>query len=167
MMEVTTVGLDITKHVFQLHGVDQDADAVLRRKLRRAEVVSFFDQRMKVLRTRGPLDRSQHLHFMDDVFLPRGMTPRGSSAAQETFIANAAKLTSEGHDVFHAEGYGFNGETDLAFLTGWPHVMNCEVEPSQAFVQAGRSFKPHSRLCGTQRQFVFPVEAKCRRIPFL
>jgi transposase len=50
MMEVTTVGLDITKHVFQVHGVDQDADAVLRRKLRRAEVVSFFDQRMKVLR---------------------------------------------------------------------------------------------------------------------
>lgn len=44
MKEVITVGLDIAKHVFQVHGVDQDGNAVLRRKLRRAEVVSFFDE---------------------------------------------------------------------------------------------------------------------------
>lgn len=44
MKEVTTVGLDIAKHVFQVHGVDQDGNAVLRRKLRRTEVVSFFNQ---------------------------------------------------------------------------------------------------------------------------
>lgn len=44
MKEVITVGLDIAKHVFQVHGVDQDGNAVLKRKLRRVEVVSFFDQ---------------------------------------------------------------------------------------------------------------------------
>lgn len=44
MKEVTTVGLDIAKHVFQVHGVDQDGNSVLRRKLRRTEVVNFFNQ---------------------------------------------------------------------------------------------------------------------------
>jgi hypothetical protein len=37
-MEITTVGLDIAKRVFQLHGVDAAAKAVLRRKLQRSEV---------------------------------------------------------------------------------------------------------------------------------
>ena len=40
--EITTVGLDIAKRVFQLHGVDAAGKAVLRRKLRRTEVVAFF-----------------------------------------------------------------------------------------------------------------------------
>jgi hypothetical protein len=34
-MEITTVGLDIAKRVFQLHGVDAAGKAVLRRKLQR------------------------------------------------------------------------------------------------------------------------------------
>ena len=41
-MEITTIGLDIAKRVFQAHGVDADGKAVLRRKLQRSEVVAFF-----------------------------------------------------------------------------------------------------------------------------
>jgi transposase len=41
-MEVTILGLDIAKRVFQLHGVDIAGKAVLRRKLQRAEVLAFF-----------------------------------------------------------------------------------------------------------------------------
>ena len=41
-MEITTVGLDIAKRVFQLHGVDAAGKAVLRRKLQRSEVLVFF-----------------------------------------------------------------------------------------------------------------------------
>ena len=41
-MEITTVGLDIAKRVFQLHGVDGAGKAVLRRKLQRSEVLAFF-----------------------------------------------------------------------------------------------------------------------------
>ena len=36
-MKITTVGLDIAKRVFQLHGVDAAGRAVLRRKLQRSE----------------------------------------------------------------------------------------------------------------------------------
>jgi transposase len=42
MKEVTTIGLDIAKHVFQAHGVAYNGDVVFRRKLRRNEVIEFF-----------------------------------------------------------------------------------------------------------------------------
>src|ERR1700756_49373 len=42
-MEITTVGLDIAKRVFQLHGVDAAGKAALRRKLQRSEGLAFFN----------------------------------------------------------------------------------------------------------------------------
>ena len=41
-MEITTIGLDIAKRVFQAHGADAMGKAVLRRKLQRTEVLTFF-----------------------------------------------------------------------------------------------------------------------------
>lgn len=41
-MEVATIGVDLAKHVFQLHGVDVAGNIVLRRRLRRRDVVAFF-----------------------------------------------------------------------------------------------------------------------------
>ncbi len=41
-MEITTIGLDIAKRLFQVHGVDVSGKAVLRRKLQRADVLAFF-----------------------------------------------------------------------------------------------------------------------------
>ncbi|MGG5890969.1 IS110 family transposase [Falsiroseomonas sp. HC035] len=41
-MEITTIGLDIAKRVFQAHGVDAAGRAALRRKLGRSEVLDFF-----------------------------------------------------------------------------------------------------------------------------
>jgi hypothetical protein len=42
MTKVTTVGLDLAKSVFQVHGADQDGRPVVRKKLRRAQVIPFF-----------------------------------------------------------------------------------------------------------------------------
>jgi transposase len=39
---IVTVGLDIAKQTFQVHGVDCKGKVVLRKRLRRAEVASFF-----------------------------------------------------------------------------------------------------------------------------
>jgi transposase len=41
-MQVTTIGLDIAKNVFQVHGVDQHGMAVLRKRLSRGRVLAFF-----------------------------------------------------------------------------------------------------------------------------
>lgn len=41
MCEVTTIGIDLAKNVFQFHGVDADGKTVLRRQLRRNQVLEF------------------------------------------------------------------------------------------------------------------------------
>ena len=42
MKKVTTIGLDLAKSVFQVHGVDASGKAVIRRQLRRSQVLAFF-----------------------------------------------------------------------------------------------------------------------------
>lgn len=42
MGDVVTVGLDIAKSVFQVHGVDSAGEIAVRRQLRRAQVLTFF-----------------------------------------------------------------------------------------------------------------------------
>jgi transposase len=42
MSEIATIGLDIAKNIFQLHGVDGNGTVVLRRSLRRSQLPGFF-----------------------------------------------------------------------------------------------------------------------------
>lgn len=41
-MQITTIGLDLAKRVFQVHGVDASGKVSVRRKLQRSEVAAFF-----------------------------------------------------------------------------------------------------------------------------
>ena len=38
---ITTIGLDLAKSVFQVHGIDETGEVVARRKLSRSRVLSF------------------------------------------------------------------------------------------------------------------------------
>src|SRR6201984_2103766 len=42
-MQVATIGLDLTKHVFQIHGIDAAEKVVVRKQLRRSQVMAFFE----------------------------------------------------------------------------------------------------------------------------
>ncbi len=42
MEEVSTIGLDLAKHVFQAHGASASGAVVFRKRLRREQVLSFF-----------------------------------------------------------------------------------------------------------------------------
>ncbi len=42
MQAVTTIGLDIAKSVFQVHGIDAEGKVIIRRKLKRRYVAAFF-----------------------------------------------------------------------------------------------------------------------------
>ena len=42
MSEITTIGLDLAKSVFQVHGIDDAGGIVLRKRFRRRQVVGFF-----------------------------------------------------------------------------------------------------------------------------
>jgi transposase len=41
-MNITTIGIDLAKNVFQVHGVDERGKAVLRKQLKRAQMMKFF-----------------------------------------------------------------------------------------------------------------------------
>lgn len=41
-MQISTIGLDLAKNVFQIHGVDAEGQVVIRRQLRRRQVIAFF-----------------------------------------------------------------------------------------------------------------------------
>ena len=43
-MTITTIGLDIAKNVFQVHGVGANGQVIVRRQLRRAQVLEFFSR---------------------------------------------------------------------------------------------------------------------------
>jgi len=44
MSEIATIGLDLAKHVFQVHGADASGRMTLRKKLRRDRGLAFFSQ---------------------------------------------------------------------------------------------------------------------------
>jgi transposase len=44
MSEITTIGLDLAKNVFQVHGIDAQGTTVLRKRLRRGQVLAFFSR---------------------------------------------------------------------------------------------------------------------------
>ena len=44
MQTITTIGLDIAKSVFQVHGTDATGQVVIRRQLKRRFVLSFFEK---------------------------------------------------------------------------------------------------------------------------
>ena len=44
MQTITTIGLDIAKSVFQVHGVDADGNVVIRRQVKRRYVLAFFQK---------------------------------------------------------------------------------------------------------------------------
>ena len=44
MDQIIRIGMDTSKHIFQLHGVNAAEEPVLRKKLRRKEMVTFFEK---------------------------------------------------------------------------------------------------------------------------
>ena len=44
MQSVTTIGLDIAKSVFQVHGIDAEGKVIIRRQLKRRYVLAFFEK---------------------------------------------------------------------------------------------------------------------------
>ena len=41
-MNITTIGIDISKEVFQIHGVDTQGKALLKKQIRRNDMLKFF-----------------------------------------------------------------------------------------------------------------------------
>ena len=84
-MKVTTVGLDLAKQVFSVHGVDEHGKAVLRKRLSRGKLLEFFAQLppalvgMEACSTIVPVERRLHPHTI--------------ATSAEKILQNAAALS--------------------------------------------------------------------------
>ena len=83
-MQIATIGIDLAKNVFQLHAVDADGATVVRKRLRRAEVLPF-------------------LRRLSSALAESSMTPPGHDLLQDRTVALVGKLpashvpTASGH----------------------------------------------------------------------
>ena len=90
MQTITTIGLDIAKSVFQVHGVDAAGQVIIRRQLKRRYVLTFFQKLAPCLVGIEACASSHHwsrelkalghtVRLMPPVSLPK--TPSGRVAA--------------------------------------------------------------------------------------
>ena len=108
-MQVTTVGLDLVKNIFQAHGIASDGTVAFKRVLRRGQVLPFFAKLAPCL---------------------VGMEACGTSHYW------ARELTKRGHDVrlmppIYVKPYVKRGKTDAADAAA---ICEAVTRPTMRFV---------------------------------
>jgi hypothetical protein len=95
MQAVTTIGLDIAKSVFQIHGVDAAGNVIVRRQLKRRYVLPFFQKLPPCLVGTQRLRRADRPHLPAEInqpaaFIFRAKTSRiRRGSAFSLFVASA------------------------------------------------------------------------------
>ena len=41
-MDITTIGIDLAKSVFQLHGIDSSGKVLIKKQIKRAQMAEYF-----------------------------------------------------------------------------------------------------------------------------
>lgn len=118
-MSVATIGLDIAKQVFQIHGADKMGRRVLRRKLRRSEVPRFFSE-----------------HPLNDVLDLR------SCRLWSVDEYDSHSMIFIGHDFFLLDGIRSQFDTFRVSLRGHRIASGIREHPSseRAYFSAGTDF---------------------------
>jgi transposase len=89
MQAVTTIGLDIAKSVFQIHGVDAEGNVVVRRQLKRRHIVAFFQKLprrwyrgLRIVASLGKVraDRINHCSPLPNEEMPSAMEHQAAQA---------------------------------------------------------------------------------------
>ena len=90
MGEVSTIGLDIAKLVFQVHGVDAGGAVVIRRRITRAKLLEFFAALPPCL---VGIEACPTAHYWS-----RRLQALGIVAAKPMLVVPAGRANAELHD---------------------------------------------------------------------
>src|SRR5260370_39235683 len=142
MQAVTTIGLDIAKSVFQVHGVDADGYGVLRRQLKRRYVLSFFQKLPPCL---IGIEACASSHYWSRELQALGHTVRLMPPAyvkpyvkrQKNDAADAEAILRSGHQAKHA--ISADQETRAAELS------DASSHPAHLHLPATGTLQFHSR----------------------
>ena len=135
MGEVITIGVDIAKSVFQIHGVDADGTVVIRRRIGRARVLEFFAD------------------------LPPCRVGMEACATAHQW---ARELTKLGHDTrlmppIYVKAYVKRGKNDAADAAA---ICEAVTRPSMRFVPI-KTKEQQAALCCTGPDSCWCVSARC------
>lgn len=90
MDRIVRIGMDTSKSVFQLHGVNESEEPVLRRRLRRSQMVSFIS---RLPATIIGIEAGGAAHYWARTFaamaIRSGLWPRSSSS----HMSNVERMT--------------------------------------------------------------------------
>jgi hypothetical protein len=89
-MDITTLGIDLAKSVFQLHGVNAQGVIVLQKKLRRGAVVKFLSKLGAVRQTRTSLKCCRLTHSLGC----QKLAPLGIRGGSKLLHSGSADLVS-------------------------------------------------------------------------
>jgi transposase len=84
MDHIIRIGMDTSKHVFQLHGVNAAEEPVLRRKLRRNDMVVFFERLAPTIIAIEAAGASHHWARLLDLLRKSGEFPVSNEELDET-----------------------------------------------------------------------------------
>ena len=87
-MQITTIGIDLAKSVFQLHAVDADGATVVRKRLRRSEVVGFITATAIAATVTDP----SHFRSSRKFSAWLGLTPRQNSSGGKDRLGHVSKM---------------------------------------------------------------------------
>jgi transposase len=129
MSEVSTIGLDLAKSVFQLHGVDAEGRPVLRRQLRRSQMLEVFQS------------------------LPACLVGMEACASAHYW---ARELTKLGHEIrlmqpSYVKGYVKRGKTDKADAEA---ICEAVTRPSMRFVPVKSADRQALLMTHKAREFL-------------
>jgi len=127
MSEVTTIGLDLAKHVFQVHGIDAQGATVLRKRLRRGQVLAFLS---RIPRCLVGLEACATAHYW-----ARELAALGHEVRLMPAQYVKAYIKRNKHDAADAEATQFaqfRGINSARDQLGWCRPIDREVMLSRA-----------------------------------
>ena len=93
-MQVTTIGLDLAKNVFQVHGIDATEKVVVRKQLRRGQVIAFFEALAPCLIGMEACATAHHAEF--GRMCPQGIDQLSALAHQQIAYAMLHQTLRDG-----------------------------------------------------------------------
>ena len=148
-MKITTVGIDLAKSVFQLHGVNEHGKAVLRKQLKRVQVAEFFANLPPCLIGMEACGSAHHwarklqgfghtVRLMAPQFVKPYVKTNKNDAADAEAICEAVGAAE--HEIRRDQEYRATGRVGTA--PGAPGVRQGAHRASQPGTRATRRIRP-------------------------
>jgi transposase len=150
MQTVTTIGLDIAKSVFQIHGIDAAGNVIVRRQLKRRYVLPFFQRLPPCLVGIEACASSHHwsrelqalghtVRLMPPAYVKPYVKRHKNDAADAEAICEAVSVPSGASQPVKERHFFWRHESASDSGAAWPRAARAQ-QPAMPLVRVARCF---------------------------